>query len=228
MSRAFQHQWQLSPAEAIQLQQELRHQVVLRFPGSVDTIRRIAGADVSFDRHQPVLYAAVVILSFPELQVLQTFTHVTYATFPYIPGLLSFREVPALLPILQAHADAFDVLICDGQGIAHPRRFGLAAHLGVLLNKPTIGCAKSRLIGQYTDPNIEKGSFSPLLDDDEPIGAVVRTRAKVKPVFVSPGHLMDIPTSIRLVLETTRRYRLPEPTRQAHILVNQIRQNNRG
>ncbi len=228
MATQLQHNWQLTPAEAIQVQQTLRHQVVLQFPGQVEAVRRIAGADISFNRYEPVLYAAVVILSFPELQVLQSFTHVAEVNFPYIPGLLSFREVPALLPILEPHVEAFDVLICDGQGIAHPRRFGLAAHLGVLLNKPTIGCAKSRLTGHYREPNPQKGSFSPLLDDDEPIGAVVRTRTGVKPVFVSPGHLMDIPTSVQLVLATTRRYRLPEPTRQAHILVNQLRQNHRG
>ena len=228
MAFSIKHTWQLTPAEAVQLQQELRRAVVLQFPGKIDQVQYIAGADVSFNRFEPILYAAVVVMRFPELQVVNTYTHVAEVKFPYIPGLLSFREVPALWPILEPHVDTFDVLICDGQGIAHPRRFGLAAHLGVLLNKPTIGCAKSRLIGSYREPDVQKGSFSELLDDDEAIGAVVRTRTGVKPVFVSPGHLMDIATSVRIVLASTGKYRLPEPTRQAHILVNQLRQKHRG
>jgi len=222
------HSWNLTPGEAITLQNSLRSRVQLHFPGHLEDVRRIAGADISFNRREPRLYAALVILSYPELQIMTTYTHIAEVTFPYIPGLLSFREVPALWPLLEKAADQFDVLICDGQGIAHPRRFGLASHIGVLLNKPTIGCAKSRLIGQYREPDGEKGSFSYLYDDDEVIGAVVRTRRGVKPVFVSPGHLMDVDTAVRIVLMATQKYRLPEPSRQAHILVNQLRGQQGG
>jgi len=228
MNAASLHAWNLTPADAIAVQNSLRSRVRLHFPGNLEDVRRIAGADISFNRREPRLYAALVILSFPDLQVVATHTHIADVTFPYIPGLLSFREVPALWPLLETAADQFDVLICDGQGIAHPRRFGLASHIGVLLNKPSIGCAKSRLVGQYREPDGEKGSFSYLYDDDEVIGAVVRTRRGVKPVFVSPGHLMDVDTAVRMVLMATRKYRLPEPTRQAHILVNQLRGQQGG
>ncbi len=223
-----QHDWNLSPREAIELQQQLRSRVRLTFPAKMATLQRIAGVDISFNRKEPILYAALVILSFPDLAIIESYTSVKEVPFPYIPGLLSFREIPALWPLLEKAANRFDVLICDGQGIAHPRRFGLASHIGVLLNKPTIGCAKSRLIGEYQEPGIEKGSFSYLFDENEVIGAVVRTRRGVKPVFVSPGHLMDVDTAVNIVLATTSKFRLPEPTRQAHILVNQLRGQQRG
>ncbi len=227
MKGANTHLWNVNPSEAVAIQNRLRNAVRLQFPGNVNAIQFVAGADVSFNRSSSQIFAAVVIVAIPTLEVVHTFQHIAEVNFPYIPGLLSFREVPALWPILQEAAPLFDVLICDAQGIAHPRRLGLASHVGVLLNKPTIGCAKSRLIGTYQEPAEVKGAFSYLWDEDEKVGAVVRTRNGVKPVFVSPGHLMDVETAIRIVLMSTHKFRLPEPTRQAHILVNQLRHQHK-
>ena len=147
-------------------------------------------------------------------------------TFPYVPGLLSFREAPALLDVFAAIRTKFDVVLCDGQGIAHPRRLGIAAHLGLWLDRPTIGCAKSRLFGDYDEPGPNRGDWSPLLDRGETIGAVVRTRARVKPLFVSPGHQCDLASSMRVVLATSPRLRLPVPARLVHLEVNDVRRRH--
>lgn len=212
------HSWNLTPTEAIALQNELRQRVELE--DRLPDIRHVAGVDVGFERDGTVTRAAVVVLSFPALQVVEKSLARLSTTFAYVPGLLSFRELPAVLAALNALKTTPDIILCDGQGIAHPRRFGIASHLGVLLDIPTIGVAKTRLTGKYSAPSESKGSWSPLLDKEEIIGAVLRTRKGVKPVYVSPGHRVCLDTAISITLACTTRYRLPETTRQAHRLAS--------
>ncbi len=172
-------------------------------------------------RHQFI--AAVVVMTFPEGRVIEVGSGTASAAWPYVPGLLSFREAPAILAAFSQLNHCPDAVVFDGQGIAHPQRFGLAAHLGLWLGLPSIGCAKSRLTGEYREPGVAKGSFQYLYDKGEIIGAAVRTRKAVKPVFVSPGHLADLSSSIELILRCAIRYRLPEPVRQAHIMAAKIK-----
>lgn len=218
MQQAIEHPWNLTPAEAVSLQNKLRQQVELQ--DRLPSIKHVAGVDVGFEQDGRITRAAVIILSFPELEVVEKSLARVPTTFPYIPGLLSFRELPAILSALRSIKTKLDILLCDGQGIAHPRRFGIASHLGVLLNVPTIGVAKTRLVGRYAEPAHEKGSWSPLMDGEETIGAVLRTRAGVKPVYVSSGHRVSLKTAIKITLACTTRYRLPETTRQAHHLAS--------
>jgi deoxyribonuclease V len=206
------HRWDVSPAEAVAIQRRLTGQVVRE--NRLGPVKTVAGVDVSF--HNDLGRAAVVVLSYPALQVVTYAVATRPVTWPYIPGLLSFREGPVILDALAQLAEQPDLLIFDGQGIAHPRRLGIASHMGVLLDQPTIGCAKSRLCGQHEEPDWERGSFVPLIDQGETIGAVVRTRPGVKPVFVSIGHRVDLPSSIDYVLSCCRGYRLPETSRWAH------------
>ncbi|RTZ94043.1 MAG: deoxyribonuclease V [Deltaproteobacteria bacterium] len=215
------HPWDLSIKEARQVQIDLARQVRLSFPPK--TIRYIAGADVSFDRFSPVLHAGIVTLSFPELEVLEEAWVTRRATFPYVPGYLSFREAPAVLDVCRALKIQPDVMILDGQGIAHPRGLGLASHVGLFLNLPTIGCAKSLLVGEHTPVHEEKGATVPLAFHGKEVGRVVRTRSRVKPVYVSPGHLMELDLAAEIILRCCPRYRIPEPIRHAHRLVNRVR-----
>ncbi len=211
---AVDHPWDLSPQAARALQRELAGRVVRQTDmGPVNTV---AGLDVGY--RDGLAWAAVVVLSYPELVVVDQALARRQVSFPYVPGLLSFREGPAVLDALARLASPPDLLIFDGHGLAHPRRFGLACHVGLRVDIPSIGCAKSRLVGVYEEPGPEQGSYSLLLDGDETIGAVVRTRAGVKPVFVSTGHRVDLVTAIRYVLACCRGYRLPETTRRAHRL----------
>jgi deoxyribonuclease V len=215
------HSWDLTPSEAIQVQQRLRDMVRLRPLGlPVDTI---AGADISFNKYSETVYAGIVVLSLPDLRIVEQVGVRSVAKFPYVPGLLSFREAPSLLEAWERLKTKPDVLMLDGQGIAHPRRFGIACHVGVLLDWPTIGCAKSILVGRYGELGLEAGSRSPLVDKDEQVGVALRTKNKVAPVYVSPGHLIDLDSAVDLVLRSTTKYRMPEPTRQAHLLVNRLR-----
>ena len=206
------HPWDVSPAEARDIQRQLGERVLVqpldRRPESV------AGVDVSTRGGRA--RAAVVLLAYPDLVPLRSATAEMAVSFPYVPGLLAFREGPVVLAALERLTDWPDVLMFDGQGLAHPRRVGLATHLGVLLDMPAVGCAKSRLCGVYVEPGEQKGSWTPLTDGDEVIGAVVRTRDNVRPVFVSVGHRVDLETAVSLVLDCATRYRLPEPTRWAH------------
>lgn len=211
------HDWNVSPAEAPHFQDKLARRVRLRpLPPHVELV---AGADVSFSRELGTVFAAVLLFRFEGMEVLEQAQERAPARFPYVPGLLSFREGPAILKAFGRLQHRPDVVIFDGQGYAHPRRIGLASHMGLWLRLPTVGCAKSRLIGEHAKPGPRRGRFSPLLDNGEQIGIVLRTRENVKPVFVSPGHLADFVSSMRLVLDCCRGYRLPEPTRQAHITV---------
>ena len=212
----FTHPWSITPEEAIALQRDLAPKIILE--DRHGPIRTVAGVDVSLK--EEMACAAVVVLSFPDLQVLERVCVKRTVTFPYVPGLLSFREAPAILDALEHMHSVPDVLIFDGQGYAHPRRIGIATHIGILLDHPTIGCAKSRLCGQYDVPPPERGSHTWLRDHGEIIGAAVRTRARVKPVFVSAGHKMRLISAIDLVLRCTAGYRLPEPTRWAHRLAS--------
>jgi deoxyribonuclease V len=209
--RISSHRWDLSPREAVALQKKLAGRVIReRRLGPVATV---AGIDVGFC--DGVARAAVVVLSYPELEVIDSVLATLPVTFPYIPGLLTFREGPVILDAMGKLGTVPDLLIFDGQGIAHPRRLGIASHIGLLLDLPSIGCAKSRLCGQYEEPCLERDCHVPLIDHGEIIGEVVRTRSRVKPVFVSIGHRVDLSTGIEYVLACCRGYRLPETTRWA-------------
>jgi len=186
----------------------------------------IGAADVSFNRRGTLLYAAVVVVRASDFAVLDQAAVEHPAAFPYVPGLLSFREAPAVLAAFERLRVRPEVLLCDGQGIAHPRRFGLACHLGVWLELPAVGCAKSRLCGEHGPLAVDRGACTPLIDQGRTIGAVVRTRRGVKPLYVSAGHLCDLETAVQLVLATTPRFRLPVPARLAHQLVNRLRSSS--
>ncbi len=206
------HSWDVSTNKAKQIQNKLRKQV-----GRVDRfeeIKTVAGVDIGI--RDNIALASVVVLTFPDLQIVGGVVAESHVRFPYVPGYLSFREIPPLLVAFARLQTEPDLVIVDGQGIAHPRRFGLASHLGLVLNKPTIGCAKSRLCGQYTEPDKEKGAYSPLFDEDEIIGTVLRTRTNVSVVFVSIGHNISLDTARKLTLACCESYRLPETTRYAH------------
>ncbi len=208
------HPWNVSPAEARGIQRQLRERVLIQ--PLVRQPQVIAGIDVSIKAEYGC--AAVVLLTYPDLTPFQSVTAEEAVSFPYVPGLLAFREGPVVLAALERLADRPDLLMFDAQGLAHPRRMGLATHLGILLDVPAVGCAKSLLCGEYREPGARRGSWSPLLDGDEVIGAALRTRDGVQPVFVSVGHRVDLETAIALVLNCTTRYRLPEPTRWAHMV----------
>ena len=214
MNLSISHRWDLSPAEARALQPQLAERVIAETTFDPSGVRTVAGVDVSI--RKDVARAAVVVLRLADLEPVDCAVGEALVTFPYIPGLLTFREGPSVLSALEQLTIRPDLLIFDGQGIAHPRRIGLAAHMGVILDHPSIGCAKSRLTGTHADLGNEVGDWEPLTDEGEVIGAVVRSRAGVKPLYVSIGHRVDLSTAIDLVLQCTRRYRLPETTRHAH------------
>ena len=215
------HSWEVSPGEAIQLQKELKKKISLK--KSFNNVKIVAGADVSYYKNKMI--AGIVIFKFPQLEIIEKKSSLSSVNFPYIPGLLTFREGPSLLEAFKKIKITPDVILFDGQGIAHPRRMGIATHLGLFLDKPTIGCAKSRLSGKYTSVGEEKRDYALLKEGEEVLGAVLRTRRKVKPIFVSPGHKIDLSNSIEIVLKCIVKYRLPLPVREAHIFVNQIRNN---
>ena len=218
------HRWDVSYDEAVAIQNKLRQNV--SFTPLRRSISTVAGADVSYDRRSNNIYAAIAILRFPSLEPLEHAVAEAEASFPYIPGLLSFREAPIVVEAFEKLSNKPDVLICDGQGIAHPRGFGLASHLGLLLEIPSIGCAKSRLCGIHGEIGPEVGDNTPLCLNNATVGAVVRTRKGVKPVYVSVGHKTDLRGAIKIVLHSGAGYRLPEPTRAAHHLVNAARIGN--
>jgi deoxyribonuclease V len=213
------HPWDISPQDARNLQRELAPFVSKKCGAA--TINTVAGLDVGLKGD--VACAAVTVLSFPELEMMAQTTAGRSISFPYIPGLLTFREGPVILDALERLDCKPDLLIFDGQGIAHPCRLGIASHIGLLTDLPSIGCAKSRLCGRYQEPGVERGSHIPLVDHGETIGAIVRTRSGVKPVFVSIGHRMDLKTSIDVVLACCKGYRLPETTRKAHRLAEECK-----
>jgi deoxyribonuclease V len=209
------HKWDLSPKDAIRAQYRVRDLAVLKkFP--LKNIRLVAGVDVSVkdDRSK----AAIVVMTYPDFKIKQAITSVIKTTFPYVPGLLTFREGPVILKCVKKLKIEPDLFVFDGQGMAHPRKVGLATHMGVILDKPSIGSAKSHLYGTYSEPKKKKGDYSIIKDGSgNPIGAVLRTRENVKPVFVSPGHLVDISSSVKIILACSPKYKIPEPIRAAHL-----------
>ncbi len=215
---ANRHPWDLAPARAVELQRRLA--ALVRRENAFGPVRHVAGVDVGFEDRNTVTRAAVVVLDFPALTVVEQAVARRPTTFPYIPGLLSFRELPAVLDAFEGLTVPPDLILCDGQGLAHPRRFGIACHLGIWLDRPTIGVAKSRLIGTHEEVPPAKGAQQPLMDRGECIGAVVRTRAGVQPLYISIGHRIDLPTAVDYVLRCITRYRLPETTRAAHRLAS--------
>lgn len=212
------HKWGATPKEAVAIQKRLCPLVRQTKPSC--SIRIVAGVDAAFSIDGTRCLAGVVLWDIKDKSIVEKQTAALRVNFPYIPGLLSFREAPAILKAFVKLEGEPDALICDGQGIAHPRGFGLACHLGIITALPTIGCAKSRLLGKYCEPAEKRGSRTPLLDHGEEIGTVLRTRDRVKPVFVSVGHNIDLPTAEQVILECGTGYRLPEPTRQADRLVS--------
>ncbi len=206
------HPWDVSPQEAIEIQRRLQDEVIVET--TFNEVETVAGIDCGFNDGKA--RAAVVVLGYPDLQPVDQAVEEIPVPFPYVPGLLSFREAPAVLEALEELRVEPDLLILDGHGYAHPRRLGLACHVGVITGVPAIGCAKSRLIGEHEEPAPEKGNWVPLHDDGEVIGAVVRSRTNVKPIFVSIGHRVDLETAVDVVLGCCTKYKLPETTRYAH------------
>lgn len=215
------HGWNVSPARAIEIQRELAARIRRRPPRG--PLRRVAGLDAAFSRDGRSCIAGVVVWDRFSRRVIEQHIARRRLAFPYVPGLLSFREAPALLAALRKLRAAPDALMCDGQGLAHPRRFGLACHIGLIAGLPALGCAKSRLTGDHFQPGRARGARVPLTERGEVIGAVLRTREGVKPVYVSIGHDFDLASAIRLVLQCTAGYRLPEPARLADRLVSEAK-----
>jgi len=215
---------ELTVPAATQLQKQLREDVkVIPYKGPLNYL---AGADISFNKFSTTVYAGIVLLEFPSLQPVGYSLVKKEVLFPYVPGFLAFREVPALMDAWTQLPIKPDILVVDGHGIAHPRRMGIASHFGVLTQRPTIGSAKKKLFGNYEEPGPEKGDHTPLTDKQGALlGYALRSKNKVKPIFVSPGHLVDVPGSIDILLRCVKGYRLPEPTRLAHNAVNQFRLN---
>jgi len=212
------HDWPVTAEDAIAIQNQLRSQVITE--DQLGDVQYVAGVDLGFEEDGAISRAAVAVLSFPDLQLQEKAIAKRPTNFPYIPGFLSFREIPAILDALETVSTTPDLIVCDGQGIAHPRRLGIACHLGVLIDIPTIGAAKSLLVGKHDEVPVEKGSWQPLRYRGEVVGAVLRSRTGVKPLYISPGHRISLPTAIDYVLRCTTKYRLPETTRWADKLAS--------
>ncbi len=218
------HSWDLSPKKAIALQRTLASRVV--HEDDLGPVRTLAAADLALDNRRKIGWAGVIVFEFPSLKEIERVYAEGPLQFPYVPGLLSFREGPILLKAFSRLPSKPDLVIFDGQGLAHPRRFGIACHIGLLLECPSIGCAKSLLCGEYQEPGTKRGSWSPLIDRGETVGAALRTRDGVKPVFVSPGHRIGLESSIRILLQCHSGFRVPKPTREADIFVEELSRNN--
>jgi deoxyribonuclease V len=208
------HSWKVNVEEAIQIQENLRNRIILQ--KTFSEVKTIGGGDVAYSEDRNFLFAAIVVLSFPKMETIDSATAQGEIHFPYIPGLFSFREGPILIKAFKKLKLKPDVMIFEGQGIAHPRGIGLASHMGLWLDLPSIGCAKTPLLNDFACPGPSKGSFELIRKEGKEVGAVLRTKDKVKPLFISPGHRIDLPTSIQLILDTCQGYRTPEPLRKAH------------
>lgn len=219
LAQGIEHRWDVSPGEAIEIQKQLAAHVETadRLP---NRIARVAGVDVGFRAGGTLTRAAIAVLSFPELRLLDQAVAEIPTTFPYVPGLLSFREIPAILAALAKLPSSPDLLLVDGQGYAHPRRCGLASHLGLVMDIPSLGVGKTRLVGVHDEPANRRGARARLIDKDEWVGWVVRTRVSVKPVYISVGHRLSHESAVNWAMRCTGRYRLPEPIRQAHRLAS--------
>jgi deoxyribonuclease V len=218
------HSWSLSPKEGVELQKRLRGRIISS--DQFGEVRTVAGADVAFDRKTNTGYGGIIVFDCQSLEEIDRAGTSGKVTFPYVPGLLSFRETPLLLEAYERLSVQPDLIICDGHGIAHPRRFGFASHLGLLLDLPSIGCAKSKLIGEFEPSEPAAGKYSPLVDGKETIGAVLRTRSQVNPVFVSVGHKVSLPTAIEIVMNCSDGYRIPKPTRLADHFVDELKRHS--
>jgi deoxyribonuclease V len=216
------HAWNVTAGEAIGIQKRLRAFLNLEKP--LGPVRYVAGTDVSFSKQSDLIWAGVTVFSYPDLIKVEEKWVRDRTGFPYIPGLLSFREIPGVIRALKKLNVEPDLILCDGQGIAHPRCLGLASHLGLFIDIPTVGCAKSRLVGDFSEVGNLKGDYSELLYKGRVKGAVLRTRTGVKPLFVSPGNGITLDASLKIVMNCCRKYRIPEPIREAHLLVNRKRQ----
>jgi deoxyribonuclease V len=217
MKGQFSHSWQTDFKQAKIIQEELAKNVKIRklpLP-----IKKIAGFDVSYLKSQDLLIGGMVVMKLPSLEVIETRIRTSPITFPYVPGYLSFREAPVLLDLISAYRKKIDLFLFDGHGIAHPRGLGIAAHIGVLIDKPSLGCAKKKLVGLFIPPALRRGATSNLIYQGKTIAKVVRTKTGIKPVFVSVGHRTDLQQGVGVILSCCRKYRLPEPLRQAHLLV---------
>jgi len=210
------HHWKVNIKEAIEIQNSLRKHLVLK--NTFKELKTIGGADVSYSSGENLLFGAIALFSFPDIEFLDQVLIKGRVSFPYLPGLLTFREGPILIRAFQKLKTKPDLIIFDGQGIAHPRGIGLASHIGLLLDLPTIGCAKTPLLKELPKPGPFRGDFERIWREGKEIGAVLRTKDHVKPVFVSPGHRIDLMTSIHIVLKSCKGFRLPEPLRKAHEL----------
>ena len=213
--------WPRSYKSAVSRQLEIRDALITT--GGPRRVRLVAGADISYDRGSNRFHAAVVVVALPGLEIVETASARGTSPFPYIPGLLSFREGPLLMRAFARLKRRPDLLLCDGHGIAHMRGIGIASHLGLLLDLPSVGCGKSRLVGEHGSPGCRFGARTPLVYQRRTVGAVVRTRQGVKPIYISPGHRIGIAAAVRWTLKCCAGYRLPEPTRQAHLLANRLR-----
>jgi deoxyribonuclease V len=215
------HPWNLSPTEAVALQKSMKDRVQIQ---PLDReIRTVAGTDISFDRGSETVYAGIVVVSLPDLEVVERSVVRSLCRFPYIPGLLSFREIPSLLEAWSRLKTEPDAVMVDGHGYAHPRRIGIASHLGLCVDRPTLGCAKSILVGDFEEPGNAVGDWSPLVHRKEIVGAALRTRVNVKPVFISVGNKIDLEDAIRLAVRCLGSTRIPEPIRLTHLAVNDAR-----
>lgn len=210
------HSWKLNIQQAIEIQNQLRSELLLK--NTFSKLETIGGADVFYPKEKEILYGAIAVFSYPDLRLIDWATARGRVSFPYIPGLLAFREGPILLKVFERLRIKPDLMIFEGHGIAHPRGLGLASHLGLWLDLPSIGCAKSPLVREFKPPALFRGSVEWVLIGDKKVGAILRTKDKVKPVFVSPGHRIDLKTSIEVILNACRGYRMPEPLRKAHQL----------
>jgi deoxyribonuclease V len=216
------HSWNVSVEEAIQIQEAFKDRIILK--KTFSEVRTIGGGDAAYSRNGKLLFAAIVVLSFPEMEIIDTATADGKTLFPYLPGLLSFREGPILIKTFQRLRLKPDMMIYDGQGIAHPRGMGLASHMGLWLDLPSVGCAKTPLLHEFISPGLSRGSFEWVRREGKKVGAVLRTKDRVKPLFVSPGHQIDLLTSNQLILESCKGFRFPEPLRKAHQLAERTKQ----
>jgi deoxyribonuclease V len=220
------HPWNVTPREAAKIQLRIRRH--LELDDRLPTIKRVAGADVALDLERRRAIAGVIIYDFPEMQEVERVWAERPLTFPYVPGLLSFREIPVLLKAFARVRHAPDLIFYDGHGFAHPRRFGIACHLGVLLDRPSIGCAKSLLVGTHDDPPRQAGAWAPLLEGDEVLGAVLRTRERVKPIYITQGHRISLPQAIKFARAVCDGFRIPRPTRDADHFVAAVKRGETG
>jgi len=217
------HPLRVTVKEALAIQLKLREKIILEDQEPTSPVNIIAGADISAALHDSLFFAAVILMKFPQMEIIEESYAVKEVNFPYIPGLLTFREGPALLKAFSQVKTKPDVVLFDGQGIAHPRGLGLASHLGLFLDVPTIGCAKTPLVGTFGNVGHSKGSVTPLVHEEQVVGMVVRTKDGIKPLFVSVGHKISLTRAVAVVLSSCRGYRLPEPVRRAHLAVNILR-----